>query len=218
MNSPKQPSDSADRALSLHQPWASLAAFGHKPYETRKWAPPTWLIGRRFVVHAAKKLHTRHDEQTTLDIVAALGSDWITSLPLGAALGTVRLLGAWKTGSSEAVPFSKERRVHLIDKVPGSPDLDYADVDRFGDYSPGRWIWRLTELAPFDSPIPCLGNQRLWKWPRPATDADGVFLSTATFKGTRQLSPDASEQYRLQALGAVQKIRARQAARSKLGT
>ena len=213
MSSPKQPSDSADRAFSLHQPWASLAALGHKPFETRTWAPPTWLIGRRFVVHAAKKLHSRHDEQTTLDIVAALGPDWVTTLPLGAALGTVRLLGAWKTGSSEAVPFSRERRVRLIEKMPGSPDLDYADVDRFGDYSPGRWIWRLTDLAPFETPIPCVGFQGLWKWPRPGIVDDGVFLSSATYEGTRQMSPEANEQYRLHAIESVQKLRARQAAR-----
>lgn len=217
MNSPTLPSDTADRALTLHQPWASLAALGNKPFETRSWAPPAWLIGRRFVVHAAKKMHVKHDNQTALDIVSALGSDWTTTLPLGAALGTVRLLGAWKTGSSEAVPFSRDRRVRLIDKVPGSPNLDYADVDRFGDYSPGRWIWRLSDLAPFQSPIPCLGYQGLWKWPRPATVDGGVFLSRATYEGTRQLSPEASEEYRVHALESAQKLRARQAARAKLG-
>lgn len=162
------PCDAADRALSLHQPWASLAALGFKPYETRSWAPPARLIGRRFVVHAAKKLVRRHDQQTGLAISEVMGEDWSATLPLGAALGVVRLLGAWKTGCDEAIPFTRERRVQLVDKVAGSPDLDYADVDYFGDYSPGRWIWRLTDIAPFEAPLPCLGLQGLWRWPRAA--------------------------------------------------
>jgi activating signal cointegrator 1 len=159
-------SELANRALSLHQPWASLAALGFKPFETRSWAPPPWLIGKLFVVHAAKSITRKHDAETHLAISAAIGDDWIESLPRGAALGVARLLGAWKTGRSEAVPFTRERRVHLVDKVAGSPELDYADVDRFGDYSPGRWIWRLTDIAPFEAPLPCLGLQRLWRWPR----------------------------------------------------
>ncbi|MGY3582402.1 hypothetical protein ACVIGB_000674 [Bradyrhizobium sp. USDA 4341] len=160
------PFELADRALSLHQPWASLAALGYKPFETRSWAPPVWLIGKHFVVHAAKTICRKHDDKTHCAISAAIGEDWIDTLPRGAALGIVRLLGAWKTGNSEAVPFARERRVELVDKVAGSPDLDYADVDPFGDYSPGRWIWRLTDIAPFDAPVPGPGLQRLWRWPR----------------------------------------------------
>ncbi|MDA9466545.1 hypothetical protein [Bradyrhizobium sp. CCBAU 53415] len=42
-----------------------------------------------------------------------------------------------------------------------------------------------------------------------------TFLSRETYKGTRQHSPEASEQYRQSALAAVEKLRARQAARLK---
>jgi hypothetical protein len=45
-------------AISLHQPWASFIAHGLKGFETRSWAPPRWLIGKRIAIHAAKKAVT----------------------------------------------------------------------------------------------------------------------------------------------------------------
>jgi len=42
-----------------------------------------------------------------------------------------------------------------------------------------------------------------------------TFLSRATYQGTRKRSHEASEQYRERALEAVEKLRARQAARAK---
>ncbi|MCK1532845.1 MULTISPECIES: hypothetical protein [unclassified Bradyrhizobium] len=42
-----------------------------------------------------------------------------------------------------------------------------------------------------------------------------TFLSREAYRGTRQHSPEASEQYRQHALDAVEKLRARQAARLK---
>ena len=40
------------KALTLHQPWASLIAGGRKTIETRPWAPPCGLVGERFAIHA----------------------------------------------------------------------------------------------------------------------------------------------------------------------
>ena len=43
------------KAITLWQPWATLVATGLKEYETRSWAPPEDLIGRRLAIHAAKR-------------------------------------------------------------------------------------------------------------------------------------------------------------------
>jgi hypothetical protein len=43
-------------ALSVMQPWGSLIAFGQKALENRSWAPPISMIGKRFAIHASKKL------------------------------------------------------------------------------------------------------------------------------------------------------------------
>jgi hypothetical protein len=43
---------SSIQAITLWQPWASLIARGLKRYETRSWAPPASLIGKRLAIHA----------------------------------------------------------------------------------------------------------------------------------------------------------------------
>ena len=35
---------------------------------------------------------------------------------------------------------------------------------RYGDYLPGRWIWKTTNLIPFDQPIPAKGAQGWWNY------------------------------------------------------
>jgi len=41
-------------ALTLWQPWADLVIDEIKPVENRGWAPPTWLIGQPFAIHAGR--------------------------------------------------------------------------------------------------------------------------------------------------------------------
>lgn len=38
--------------------------------------------------------------------------------------------------------------------------------DDYGDYSPGRFAWRLTEVQVIDPPIPAIGRQGFWLWDR----------------------------------------------------
>jgi len=42
-------------ALSIRQPWAWLVANGFKDVENRTWPAPADLIGKRILIHAAKK-------------------------------------------------------------------------------------------------------------------------------------------------------------------
>ena len=46
------------KAITLHQPWASLIAEGVKTIETRSWAPPAALWGERIAIHAATRKPT----------------------------------------------------------------------------------------------------------------------------------------------------------------
>jgi hypothetical protein len=43
------------KALTLHQPWASLVALGVKTIETRSWAAPRSLVGQHIAIHAGKR-------------------------------------------------------------------------------------------------------------------------------------------------------------------
>ena len=69
------------KALTLHQPWASLIADGRKAIETRSWPPPRTLIGKRIAIHAGK------------EIDRPLFDRWLAgqSVPLGAILCTARI-------------------------------------------------------------------------------------------------------------------------------
>jgi hypothetical protein len=132
-------------AISLHQPWASFIAKGIKPFETRGWAPPRWLIGKRIAIHAGSKVRTVMDRQWAV-------RRGVPGLPLGAIVCTAVLAGAYRMGVAE--------------RVPGSAPLGNAfRIDEYGDYSPGRWAWWLTEVDQLEPPIATRGAQGFWKLP-----------------------------------------------------
>ncbi len=128
-------------AITLWQPWACLIEVGVKPYETRPKAPPKKLIGQRIAIHAAKrpmKLAMMSQEFIDACYDAFGGCHWSHALPLGVVVCTAIL--------AEAVP---------VEQV--TPDL-------FGDYSPGRWAWKLEDVRPVQPHAPAKGMQ-LWGWP-----------------------------------------------------
>jgi len=43
------------RALTVHEPWASLIAYGVKPVENRTWAS-TFMLGKRLAIHRGQKV------------------------------------------------------------------------------------------------------------------------------------------------------------------
>lgn len=144
------------RAISLWQPFASLIAAGAKPFETRSWAPPLRLIGTRIAVHAAARKPTRGELDIIYhDVAEALGfCHWHLRVPYGAVVCTAVLSGAWQVSTC------------LLDRSILSSG-ESIKADAFGDYSLGRWCWRLTEIQPFKEPIPTRGAQGFWRWTAP---------------------------------------------------
>lgn len=49
------------KALSIHQPYATLIIMGVKPYEWRTWEPPKYIIDQPIVIHASKNVTHWHD-------------------------------------------------------------------------------------------------------------------------------------------------------------
>lgn len=126
------------RALTLWQPWASIVASGVKLIENRSWAPPGWLLGERFAIHAGK----RYDHKSAL-AAGELGAEVPSKneCPLGAIVATCELLAVART-KREAVRFS-------------------------GDPSQQRWFfgkygWVLENIVAVTPPIECRGWQGLW--------------------------------------------------------
>ena len=130
------------RAITLWQPWASLIAYGIKDKETRSWCPPSHLIGQRIAIHAAKRPTQGSEMRAVRALVSLPFEAWTPAgpdaLPLGVVLATARLVAASRTE----------------DVVP----------DIFGDYTPGRWAWLLTDIERLEVPVPARGYQGFWTW------------------------------------------------------
>ncbi len=132
------------KALTLHQPWASLIAAGLKQYETRSWS--TSYRGP-LAIHAGQ-------QNGELDLAAVLTDKERARLPgvlpSGAVVCLCRLVDVVKSEMIAADPeFSVSRESHL------------------GNFAPGRHGWKLEVVKVFDPPIPARGEQGLWEWGMP---------------------------------------------------
>ena len=133
------------RALTLYQPWASLIAVGAKRIETRGHrAPAVIRNGHRFAIHAGKTLVTDLGPEFDARVAAWLGPHWKVDLPRGAVLATAVL--------ADTVLMEEHNWREWPD----------GDEREFGEYAPGRWMWRLTEVERVDPPVSARGKQGLW--------------------------------------------------------
>ncbi len=132
------------KAISLHQPWASLIAMGLKKFETRSW--PTNYRGKLVICAALK--NTKQQQSNYEDLASSFGLDltvhpW-SSLPLGMAIAVCDLTECIEM-TSEFIEAQSE--VELL----------------CGHWEPGRFAWKLENLHPFSEPMPIKGKQGLWK-------------------------------------------------------
>lgn len=131
------------KTISLWQPWATLIALGVKRFETRSWS--TNYRGP-LAIHAAK----RQVDRTELNqyIVDALVRNGITGtglLPYGCIVCTVDLVDILYSHEAPKSSF-------------------FSENERFfGDYTPGRFAWRLDNVQRVDN-IPARGSQGFWEW------------------------------------------------------
>lgn len=135
------------RAITLHQPWASLIACGQKEYETRSWRPPTHRECPPLAIHAGLRVYTPHEDDPLASLLDLAELD-LATVPRGAVvavcrLGVVRPTEVWWASVSAA-----ERAA--------------------GDWSEGRWAWELYDVEALAKPIPAKGHQGLWWWEVPS--------------------------------------------------
>lgn len=139
------------KALSLWQPWASLITVGAKKIETRSWgtAYRGWIA-----IHAAKTWDSQLADlcleepfRTALwGIPCTLEPPNPADLPRGAVVGLGRL--------HRCLPVNREY-------TPAIPKADTSEY-RFGDYSPGRFMWIFDEVWRLRQPVLLRGRQGLW--------------------------------------------------------
>lgn len=125
------------KALTIHQPWASLIAYQFKRYETRSWS--TDYRGA-LAIHAGKQC----DSDFWDYIEHEYDLSPIYDLPLGAVLCIARLVS-----------------IHYTDYLRDT--VSDFELD-FGNFAPGRFAWELEVTEVFQSPILARGQQGLWEW------------------------------------------------------
>lgn len=141
------------KAISLHQPWASLVALGIKKYETRSWntkyrgkvlicsakvsyTPNTWL-GDYLISDITNAIC----ELAGMEASCKTALDFFNcNLPLGKVLCVVNLEDCIKVES---------KQVSQLEQL-------------CGNWTPGRYAWELANLMPLPEPIPIKGRQGLW--------------------------------------------------------
>lgn len=175
--------------LTLPYPYLIAAAATRpdlgKSWETRDWAPPSWR--GELAIHAAENLKPVGGRGGLIDLCTepaffralqpfmmtirrdSKGEEWpefsADTLRRGVIVAVAQFRGA---GVAE--------RDMLAMPAPGFdgawvrwPDGSRSEVVEpelsFGDYSPGRRIWRLDEIRTLAEPVRCRGAMGLWDVP-----------------------------------------------------
>lgn len=139
------------KALTIWQPWAAALAAGIKVYETRSW--PTKYRGTLAIHAASKSFHvcwnrfTKDAARETICRRLELPTDFDSeaNFPLGCVLATAEL-------------------VDCVEITPEFAATLSSDELALGDYTPGRYAWKLVNVKKFANPVPVRGWQGLWNW------------------------------------------------------
>lgn len=177
------------KALSLHQPYASLIVLGAKHIETRSW---TTRYRGELAIHAAVKpvapgelgaycfdrnwiaRHEGHDGYTGAPIAEVIGD----TMPYGVVVAICNLVdvipidrhasepGGDRVGDfPHDGPLAHQRGGLWVvgPRIPTNPTY-IEDQRPYGDFSAGRWAWMLEDVVPLEVPVAAVGKQRLWEW------------------------------------------------------
>jgi hypothetical protein len=146
------------KAITIHQPWASLIAIGEKRFETRGWA--TSYRGP-LAIHAAKYIDREACEREPIKSALAEHGYTAYNLPTGAVVATGLLRHCYGVGGEDRLNGTA---VFFGTPMPNAITKVFGNEYCFGDYTPGRYAWELTDVQQLAEPIPANGRQRLWNW------------------------------------------------------
>nr|WP_276561890.1 ASCH domain-containing protein [Brevibacillus halotolerans] len=138
------------KAITIHQPWATLIALGEKEFETRGWR--TKYRGE-LAIHAGKKVDKDACKQEPFRSVLAKYGLTADDLPTGAIVATCLITECLQVKAHSGVYALAGDSNHRIE------GNEYA----FGWYELGRFAWKLTNVKQIER-ISVRGKQGLWNW------------------------------------------------------
>lgn len=135
------------KCLSVWQPWATLLVVGDKEFETRSWSS---RHRGPLLIHASRKSAGDPDEFMA-DLHLECGADFpgVQSSPIGFPRGAIVGFG-YLTAIVGTQFFA-----------PKISAKEYA----LGDWTPGRFAWRLAQPKPFAAPIDWRATQGVFDVP-----------------------------------------------------
>ena len=164
-------------AITVREPYASLLMLGAKRIETRSWPAPASAIGQRIAIHAAKgltidELWTCY-EDSFFDVLTAGGVrlpeqgllDRSPKAALAAAFLATRgcIVATATLHACRRMPDVSYREMRGMLERAGFPEHELE----FGDFSPGRYGWIVTDVERLAVPVPARGQQGIWQWEMP---------------------------------------------------
>lgn len=182
------------KALTLHQPWASLIALGHKRIETRSWSTP---YRGPLAIHAGKSLRGwgRKGTRTPLGdfeverfpetlLLRGESLSWPYALPLGLVVATAQLVDVVPIHEQLCRHDAPDRYLYvgvtaagghsMLDLLTAEDSAVHGDgIEQFspdlpyGLYECGRYAWLLDDVKPIPHGIRATGHQGLWDWSAP---------------------------------------------------
>lgn len=143
------------KAITLYHPFPELVAFEQKLNETRSWETPfrgpiaihvatsrkPWHMDLAFQEPFFSALTPLHTEITTNGGVKSIGM----KLHLGKVIAICNLVDCIKITPEFVASLSEKERV-------------------FGDYTIGRFAWKIEDVHQLKEPIMEKGKQRLWNF------------------------------------------------------
>lgn len=139
------------KTITLTEPWGTLVTLGVKKIETRSWASKHrgWLV-----IHTSKSFPLWAKRLCLEEPFRSILSDHgfycypsgIHNFRLGCVIGQARLVDIQKI---------------TPDNIPEEPERS------FGDYTPGRFAWHLTDASRLEEPLPAPGSLGVWEWAPP---------------------------------------------------
>lgn len=150
------------KAISLWQPYASLIAWGEKQYETRSWELPKSIkLPCQIAIHAAKNDTTMRDIYRITQIgIDSSSFNWANALVELFLKNGVKKWGDLPRGAIVATATLED----CIRMTPYIIVVQNEQERLVGDWSMGRYAWKLTNVKPLPEPIPAKGAQGLWNW------------------------------------------------------
>lgn len=140
------------KAIVLYQPWASLVACGAKRYETRSWSTshrgPLAICAASLFPREARELVAEDPFWVPLLASSCARDDDLRDRPEDVLPRAALIALSWV---EDCVPTEEA-------DVLGA---GHEDERAFGDFSAGRYAWKLREPIDF-APVPIRGGQRLF--------------------------------------------------------